>query len=251
MKEKIKTIIIDDEKLAREVIKNYLAGYPEYAIVAECSNGFEGIKAINELLPDLIFLDIQMPKINGFEMLELIDEPPVIVFTTAFDQYALKAFEVNAADYLLKPFSGERFGEALNKANIHLSEKDVQANVIKNLIRHTEKREEYLTRVIIKDGPKITVVTAEDINFIEAQDDYVLIFTEEGKHLKQKTMKYFEENLNPNDFIRVHRSFITAIKKIEKIQLLQKETYQLTLKNGMKIPVSKTGYARLKDLIIR
>lgn len=249
MKDKIKTIIIDDENLAREIIKNYLATCPDYSIIAECSNGFEGIKAINELSPDLIFLDIQMPKINGFEMLELIDNPPVIIFTTAFDQYALKAFEVNAADYLLKPFSRERFDEALNKANIYLKEKDTRVSMIQNLIKHTEKRDEYLSRAVIKDGPKIIVVPIEEIIYFEAQDDYVMIYTEREKHLKQKTMRYFEENLNPKDFVRVHRSYITAINKIQKIQLLQKESYQLTLKNGMNIPVSKSGYAKLKEMI--
>ncbi|HVO72393.1 MAG TPA: response regulator, partial [Ignavibacteriaceae bacterium] len=133
---KLKAIIIDDEKLAREITKNYLKEHPLIEVAAECSNGFEGIKAINELKPDLVFLDIQMPKINGFEMLELLDDPPSIIFSTAFDQYALKAFEVNAVDYLLKPFSQDRFNEAISKAYVYLKDKSEQNRIIRNLINY-------------------------------------------------------------------------------------------------------------------
>jgi len=247
--EKIKTIIIDDENLAREIIKKYLADRKDIFLAAECSNGFDGIKQINKIHPDIIFLDIQMPRINGFEMLELLEETPVIIFTTAFDQYALKAFEVNAADYLLKPFSKERFNEALDKAFIHLKDKSKQSSMIKNLIDLNEKRQEYLERIITKDGAKISIIPADSIKFLEAQDDYVLIYSDEGKFLKQKTMKFFEEHLNPNNFVRLHRSYIASVKRIKRIELMAKESYQVLLDDKTTLPVSKTGYNKLKDIL--
>jgi two-component system, LytTR family, response regulator len=248
MSAKIKTIIIDDEKLAREITKKYLENYPDFEIAAECSNGFEGIKKINEEKPDLIFLDIQMPKINGFEMLELLDENPVIIFTTAFDHYALKAFEVNAADYLLKPFSKERFDEAVGKAFVHLKNKKNHHKIVNNLIEHN-KNTSPLERVIVKEGTKISIIPVEEIKWIEAQDDYVMIHTGSGKHLKQQTMKHFEAQLNSNDFLRIHRSFIVAIKEIKKLELLEKESYQVYLDKNISLPVSKTGYDKLKAIL--
>jgi len=247
--EQIKTIIIDDENLAREIIKRYLADHEDIFLTAECSNGFDGIKQINKIHPDIIFLDIQMPRINGFEMLELLEETPVIIFTTAFDQYALKAFEVNAADYLLKPFSKDRFNEALDKAFIHLKDKSKQSSMIKNLIDLNEKRQEYLERIITKNGAKISIIPADSIKFLEAQDDYVLIYSDEGKFLKQKTMKFFEEHLNPNNFVRLHRSYIASVKRIKRIELMAKESYQVLLDDKTTLPVSKTGYNKLKDIL--
>jgi two-component system LytT family response regulator len=246
---KVKTIIIDDEKLARSIICNYLKENPDIEIIDECSDGFEGIKKINELNPDLIFLDIQMPKISGFEMLELIDKPPVIIFTTAFDQYALKAFEVNAADYLLKPFSEDRFNEGLSKALHRLKDKSNNSTVIKKLIKQNDLSTDFLERIIIKDGPKISVVQVEDITYLEAQDDYIMIHAKEGKFLKQKTMKYFEEHLNPADFVRIHRSYIAPVNQIKKIELLEKESYQIVLENKSTLPMSKSGYEKLKEIL--
>lgn len=246
---KIRALIIDDEKLAREIIKKYLEGKQNFELIGECSNGFEGLKIINEQKPDIVFLDVQMPKINGFEMLELLDEPPVIIFTTAFDQYALKAFEVNAADYLLKPFSLERFDEAVGRAQVYLKEKSGQAGVIKNLITHQENSIEYLQRIVIKDGSKITIVPTGEVKWIEAQDDYVMIYSTAGKFLKQKTMKYFEDHLSPKEFIRIHRSYIAALTQIKKIELLEKESYQVTLEDKTNLPMSKSGYDRLKEVI--
>jgi two-component system LytT family response regulator len=249
MSEKIRTIIIDDEKLAREIVKNYLSKEENLELIDECTNGFEAIKAINELKPDLIFLDIQMPKINGFEMLELIDEPPVIIFTTAFDQYALKAFEVNAADYLLKPFSNERFSDAVSKAATLLKDKDTNREKIANIVKHIDEQHEFIDRVVVKTNQKISIIPTEQINYIQAQDDYVMLFTEQGKFLKQKTMKFFESRLNPEEFIRLHRSYISKLDWINEINLLEKETYQVTLKDGEKLPVSRSGYAKLKEVL--
>jgi two-component system LytT family response regulator len=242
-------IIIDDETLAREITKNYLSDTSMISITAECSNGFDGIKKINELKPDLIFLDIQMPKLNGFEMLELLDTPPVIIFTTAYDHFALKAFEANAADYLLKPYSKERFEEAIQKAFIHLKNKSGQPGLVKSLIEQNDSRKEYLERIVIKDGSRINIVPIEEVKYLEAQDDYVMIYSTEGKFLKQKTMKYFEERLDPKDFIRIHRSYITGVKEIKKIELLEKETYQVILEDKTSLPVSKSGYDKLKEIL--
>lgn len=242
-------VIIDDETLAREIIKNYLADHTEIHISAECANGFDGIKKINELKPDLIFLDIQMPKLNGFEMLELLDNPPVIIFTTAYDHFALKAFEANAADYLLKPYSKERFDEAIQKAFLPLRSKAEQSVLINKLIAQNDTKNEYLERIVIKDGPRINIVPIEDVKYLEAQDDYVMIYSSEGKFLKQKTMKYFEEHLDPMDFVRIHRSYIASIKRIKKIELLEKETYQVILEDKARLPVSKTGYDKLKEIL--
>lgn len=247
MKDRITAIIIDDETLAREIIKKFAEYRNKIDIVSECSNGFEAIKKINEKKPDLIFLDIQMPKINGFEMLELLEDPPVIIFTTAYDQYAIKAFEVNAVDYLLKPFSQNRFDEALNKAFLHLENKSLHGTKLKELIKVADQDTDFLERVVVKDGQNISIVQLEDIRYLEAQDDYVMIHSTQKKYLKQKTMKYFEEHLNPKDFIRIHRSFIIAAKEVKKIELSEKESYKVVLEDRKILPLSRTGYGRLKD----
>ena len=249
MEEKVKVIIIDDEKLARDIIKSYLKSYERIELLAECSNGFDAVKQINELKPDLIFLDIQMPKLTGFEMLELIEEPPVIIFTTAFDQFALKAFEVNATDYLLKPFSELRFREALEKAFKLIANKPESIKKLNMLVKSVEKREEYLDRVVIKNGQKILIIPIAEVRYIEAQDDYTMLYTEKGNFLKQKTMKYFEENLNPSDFIRIHRSYFVKLTLIKQIELFEKESYRVLLQDGTKLPVSKSGYQNLKEII--
>jgi two-component system LytT family response regulator len=249
MDNKITAVIIDDESLGRQIVRRYLSSYDDVEIAAECSNGFEGVKKINELDPDLVFLDIQMPKLNGFEMLELLDKSPAIIFTTAYDQYAIKAFEVNAADYLLKPFSAERFREALEKAKLLLKNKTRGNAILRDLITHTQKTVEYLERIVIKDGSKIHIIPVESVSYIEAQDDYVMIHSAEGNLLKQKTMKYFEEHLSPADFLRIHRTYIVSIPRIQKIELIEKETYKLFLNDGTSLPVSKSGYEKLRNIL--
>ena len=243
-----KILIIDDEKLAREITKKYLADNKEIEIIGEASNGFDAIKIINEQKPDLIFLDIQMPKLTGFEMLDLIDNPPIIIFTTAYDNYALKAFEANAVDYLLKPFSKERFEEALQKAFVYLRDKRKQ-NSVQNLIKHNDETKRFLDRVVIKDGTKINIVPIDKIRWLEAQDDYVMVHSDDGKLLKQKTMKYFENHLDPKYFVRIHRSYIVNIDFINHLELNEKDSYRIILKNNSPLPVSKTGLSKLKDVI--
>lgn len=251
MENKITAIIVDDENLAREIIKKHLQDFQNIKILCECSNGFEGAKKINELKPDLLFLDIQMPKLTGFEMLELLDDIPAVIFTTAYDQYAIKAFEVSAVDYLLKPFSSERFKEAVEKA-INLVQKHKSSDKeVHKLIEQATSQQEYLDRIVVKDGQKINIVQTESLQRIEALDDYVMLYTNSEKLIKQKTMKFFEEHLNPKDFLRIHRSHIVRIDFIKQIQLYEKESYRVLLKNDTLLPVSKSGYIKLKEIFVK
>ncbi len=242
---KIKVVIIEDEELGRELIRNYLKDQENIEILKECENGFDGIKAIQELKPDLIFLDIQMPKLNGFEMLEILDEKPEIVFTTAYNQYAIQAFELNAVDYLLKPFSKERLLDALEKAIHRINTNQNQTGTINKLIQ--QPLDEILERVVVKSNNKIRVIPVDKIRYLEAQDDYVMIYTFESKHLKQATMKYFEEHLNPNDFMRVHRSYIIRLDQVIQLEPYGKDSYVAKLKDGPTVKISKSGFKNLKD----
>lgn len=243
----IKAIIIEDEQPARELVKNYLKMFDTIELLGEFSDGFSGIKAINELHPDLVFLDIQMPKLTGFEMLEILDHMPNIVFTTAYDQFAIKAFEMNAVDYLLKPFSRERFGQAVEKAMERLSKKQVSHDNLRELKKHVQHNIEKIERVVVKTGSKIKVIPVEDMVWLESQDDYVMIYTSAGKYLKQETMKHFEEHLDPGQFIRVHRSYIVRLDAIVQLELYEKGSYLAVLNTGAKVKVSDSGYKNLKS----
>ncbi len=242
----IKVIIIDDEQLARDIIKKFLEDRDDIDVVLECANGFEGAKAIAEHKPDLIFLDVQMPKLTGFELLEIIDEKPVIIFSTAFDQYALKAFEQSAADYLLKPYSKTRFNEALNKAISQVKNNQSGEEVIDKVIE-AKKDNDQLDRIVIKNGSKILILSVDDISHFEAQDDYVAVHSSGKKYLKQLTMKHLDDTLPQGMFARVHRSYIVAISLIDKLEAYSKDSFIAILKTGEKIPVSRTGYNLLRE----
>ncbi|MES2647254.1 MAG: LytTR family transcriptional regulator DNA-binding domain-containing protein [Bacteroidota bacterium] len=244
----IKVIIIDDEPLARMVVKEFLAHYTQIEVVAECNDGFEGVKAIALHQPELIFLDIQMPKINGFEMLELIEHPPAVIFTTAFDAYALKAFETHAIDYLLKPFSKERFNKAVDKWAIQFSaEKPApKAAVLPATVHASPSQQE---RIVVKIAGKIKIIPVRDIHYMEAADDYVKIYTKESCFLKNKTMSYFNETLDGSQFVRTHRSFLLNVQEVTRIEPYEKESWLAILKSGSKVPVSKTGYTKLKEVL--
>ncbi len=237
----IKVIIIDDEPLARTLIIEYLQNFPGVEVIKECNDGFEGLKSIQDLKPDLIFLDIQMPRLNGFEMLELIENPPMIIFTTAFDEYALKAFESNALDYLLKPFSKDRFDKALNK-------------IIDQKTKHSEKLESSLehypdsnNRIVVKTSSDIKIITVSDVLYIEAYDDYVKIFTANNCFIKKKTMTFYEKTLIDKAFVRIHRSYLLNIAYLTRIDQNDKEGYIAVLKNGTKLTLSRSGYGQLKN----
>jgi two-component system LytT family response regulator len=241
----IKTIIIDDEPLAAGLVQEFLNEYKDFELVSVCHDGFDGLKAIQQHQPDLVFLDVQMPKINGFEMLELLEELPAVIFTTAFDQYALQAFEVHAIDYLLKPFSQERFNKAIEKYR----QSGLAQNVQEFLNSESSETKEYLSRIVLKDRNNIKILPTEDIKYLEANDDYVNIYTQEGKFLKNKTLSYFEKHLDTEVFVRVHRSYIVKIAEITKIEAYKKDSHIVILKTGEQIPVSKTGYPKLKGAL--
>lgn len=244
-----KVIIIDDEAPARQIIKNYLGDYTDLELCGEYSDGFSGIKAIKEINPDLVFLDVQMPKITGFEMLELIDNPPAIIFTTAYDQYAIKAFEMNAVDYLLKPFSRERFAQAVDKAKSHfLNATSKQANYTK-LVEEIDGHSDNLFRIVVKKGNDIHVIPVSDLLYIEAKDDYVMLYTEKGRFLKEKTMRFFEDHLDPRNFVRVHRSYIVKIDQVKRLEPYGKSSYMAVLGRDQKINVSLSGYKKIKEAL--
>jgi len=244
----ISILIIEDEKPARDLIKAYLEGNDGISLIGEYDNGFDGLKAVNELKPDAIFLDVQMPKLTGFEMLEVLEYHPEVIFTTAYDQYAIQAFEQNAVDYLLKPFSKERFQEAIGKLESRIeSQKETGKTGIEKIKLHLAESEEKLHRVVIKKSGKIHVISTGDINYLEAQDDYVMIYTNDGRYLKQQTMKYFEKHLDSQQFVRVHRSYIANITHIERIEPYEKSNFILILKDGNKVPVSRNGMQVLKE----
>lgn len=246
----MKVIIIDDEPLARSLLEELLEEEKDIEIVASCNDGFEGLKAIQEHQPDLIFLDIQMPKITGFELLELIDNPPIVIFTTAYDEYALMAFEVNALDYLLKPFDRDRLHKALEKAR----KIPTNANVEQDNNRvHQEGKilqlPEQAQRIVVKDGSNIKIIPLADVLYIEAADDYAKITTAEKYYLKHQRMLQFEQQLPEQQFVRIHRSYIVNLQHIQKVELYEKEQYCVRLRNQAKLPVSRNGYVKLKSVL--
>ena len=238
-----KAIIIDDEMLARSILKEYLAAHNDIQLVAECSDGFEGLKAIHSHNPDLVFLDVQMPKITGFEMLELLENPPEIIFTTAFDEYAIKAFEANAIDYLLKPFSESRLQQSLDKWRQLHNAKAAKSKVDLDVFPAQQDR------VVVKLGSKIKIIPISDVLMIESADDYVKIHTAEGHYLKHKTMSFYERTLADHNFVRVHRSYLVPVNQITKIDPYEKDGFIALLKSGHKVNVSRSGYQKLKIVL--
>jgi two-component system LytT family response regulator len=242
----INTVVVDDEDLARAVVIEHLAAHPEVNVVAKCPNGFEAVKAVNELKPDLLFLDIQMPKLDGFEVLELLDPQPVTVFVTAYDQHALKAFEVHAVDYLLKPFGQERFEESLLRAKARLGQA-VPSKVVAADLSNAAKSDWPLDRIVVKDGSKVTLIPLSSLDYIQAQDDYVLLKTAEKGHLKQQTLSSLEQRLDPDRFLRIHRSFIIQLDRLTRLEQTETDRWVAVLQGGIRLPVSKSGYGKLKE----
>ncbi|NOT50726.1 MAG: response regulator [Chitinophagaceae bacterium] len=242
-----KIVIIDDEPLARSIVREYLQKHPQLQLTAECGDGFEGVKAIQQHQPDLIFLDIQMPKINGFEMLELVDDPPAVIFTTAFDEYAIKAFEAHAIDYLLKPFDQQRFDKALLKWQEQKATHPEKAT--QDLLETASQSPSQSQRIVIKDGSKIKIIPVHDVLYLEAADDYVKIHTRDGYFLKNKTMNHFEQSLDKQQFVRSHRSYIVNVQQITRIDPYEKDNHVAVLRSGIKVPVSRSGYGRLREVL--
>ncbi|HOW30356.1 MAG TPA: response regulator [Bacteroidales bacterium] len=247
---KLKAIIVDDEPLAREIVSKFLIGNNKVEIVEECGDGFQALKAIRELKPDLVFLDIQMPKLDGFELLEVLEQRPEIIFATAYDQFAIKAFEMNAVDYLLKPFSKERLEAALEKAVKRIESKaEMPQPNIDRMREQYDAARGTIDRVVTRLGSKVTVIAVDKIWYVESQDDYVMIYSELGNHLKEKTMKYFEEHLPADTFVRIHRSYIINLSQIAAIEPYTKDTHIVTLKCGAKLRASSEGYKKLRTYL--
>jgi two-component system, LytTR family, response regulator len=243
---RIRAVIVDDEDLARQVVRELLETHPEIEIAAECANGFEAVKAVTELKPDLLFLDIQMPKLDGFEVLELIGTDMAVIFATAYDQHALRAFEVHAVDYLLKPFGAERFEQALARARQRIGGKlpppiDLKAS--------TRAPGEFAERIVVRDGTRVHIIPIAKLDYAEAQDDYVALASEGKKHLKQQTISSLETSLDPARFLRIHRSYIVNLERVSKIEPYGKDTHLSILSDGTRLPVSRSGYGRLRSVL--
>jgi two-component system LytT family response regulator len=241
----MRVIIVDDEQLARGVLREYLGAHSDVEIVGECANGFEAVKAIAELQPDLVFLDIQMPKLNGFEVLELAGQATRYIFVTAFEQYAIKAFEVHAVDYLLKPFSQQRLDTALAHARLG----PAPAPALEAVLRDAAKRNGPLERVLIRDGARVHVIAAADIDFIEAQDDYVQISAGGKAWLKNQRLAELEVQLDAGKFVRIHRSYIVNLERMSRIEPAGKDSHAAVLQDGRRIPISRSGYQKLRALL--
>lgn len=244
----IRAIIIDDEQLARDQVVAMLKTVEDIEIVDQCSNGLEGYHAIQKHTPDLVFLDIQMPKVNGFEMLELLDDMPVVIFSTAYDQYALKAFEVHAVDYLLKPYSLARFKEALDIARERIPLRGSQ-NPERAVQESYDEQSQQLNRVVIKQSGKINIIPTRDISHLEAMGDYVAIHCDAGKLLKLRTMKYFEDHLDPEKFVRVHRSAIVNLDFVDRMEPYSKDSMVVIMQNKERVFVSRSGMKKLKEMM--
>lgn len=243
----LRVVIVDDEPLARAVIREFLTSHPGVEVVAECGNGFDAVKAVSELSPDLMFLDVQMPKLDGFEVLELLGREIPVVFTTAFDKYALRAFDVHAVDYLLKPFDEKRFAEALSRARARIQAKETMP--VEELVAEARPRQAPLERVLIRDGSQVHVIPVERIDYVEAQDDYVCFKADGKDYLKDQTMAAVETALDPTRFVRIHRSYLLNIDRIARVELYAKDSRVAILRDGRRLPVSRAGYVRLSKLL--
>jgi two-component system, LytTR family, response regulator len=245
--EKIRTIIIDDETPARELIKHYLTEVDSIEVISECSDGFSGLKTITAMKPELVFLDIQMPRLTGIELIEVLTEKPEIIFTTAYDQFAIRAFELNAVDYLMKPFPKRRFLDAVTKAVEKIQAGKGNKEPASQLLAIKPDAAAPVNRIVVRKGNAINLIPVEQIRYVEAQDDYVMIFHTLGKALKQQTMKFYEDNLPKTDFVRIHRSYIVKVEEIKGIEPYGKDNHIAILHSGDKLPVSRAGYKLLKE----
>ena len=243
----MRVVIVDDEKLARSVLREYLQKHTDVEIVADCANGLEAVKAVTEQKPDLIFLDIQMPRLDGFEVLELVGREVNVIFVTAYDKYALRAFDVHAVDYLLKPFSAERLAEALDHARAKIERNERPP--VSELTAAARAPGAKLERVLIRDGSHVHVIPVPKIDYIEAQDDYVAYRSEGKQYLKQQTLNEVEGTLDTTRFVRIHRSYILNVDRLAKLELYAKDSHAAILQDGTRLPVSRTGYSRLSSLL--
>ena len=244
----LRIAIVDDEELARRVVREYLEDAPDVEVVAECANGFDAVKAVSEHKPDLLLLDVQMPKLTGFEVVELVGRDQPVVFVTAYDQYALRAFEVHAVDYLLKPFERERLMEALDRARQRIERREPEP-ARAAIAAATDARQRPLERVLIRDGAKVHVIPVSRIDFIQAQDDYVAINTEGRELLKEQPLSELEALLDARRFVRIHRSYVLNLDRLARVEAVSKDSRVAVLKDGRELPISRGGYAKLQELL--
>jgi len=240
---------VDDEALARSVLREYLTAIPDVEVIAECANGFEAVKVVAELKPDLLLLDVQMPEMDGFDVLEQLGTraPAAVVFVTAFDQYALRAFEVHAVDYLLKPFSADRLSEALDRARDRLSKGErVPVDAVSKAARPVNTR---ASRVLVRDGSRVHVLPVAKISYVQAQDDYAAFFCDGKEYLKEQTLTDVESSLDPSKFVRIHRSYLLNLDWLARVELDERENRIAVLTDGKRLPVSRAGYTRLAELL--
>jgi two-component system LytT family response regulator len=243
MKKTLQILIVDDEELARRLTREYLSHHNDINILGECENGLQAVQAITEHNPDLIFLDIQMPKLSGLEVLELTCRNSGVIFTTAYDQYALKAFDMHAVDYLLKPFSQQRFDEALDKARKMLGQVTPE---LRNLLAQPASK---LERLLIRDRGQVHIISVNKIDYIEAQDDYISIHSEGKAVLKTQSLSELETQLDSGEFVRIHRSYIIRVDALKGIERASKDSHVAVLHNGTQLPISRAGYERMKARI--
>jgi len=260
----LRAVIVDDESPARDLLREYLSGEPGIEVVAECANGFEAVKRIGELSPELVFLDVQMPKLDGFEVLELIEPGPAVVFVTAYDEYALRAFEVHAVDYLLKPFARERLAEALARVRARRAGASISGAAAgpgggpappppaispERIAADARRPGQFVERLLVKEGSQVHVIPADRLDYLEAQDDYVAIHSGGKSHLKAGTLGDISAGLDPDRFVRIHRSYVLNVERIGKLELYAKDSRVAILADGRQLPVSRAGYAKLRELL--
>ena len=244
--EKLRTLVVDDEELARKVLRELLLPHPEIEVVAECKNGLEAVKAVSEHRPDLLFLDVQMPKLTGFDVLELIGPEIPVIFVTAYDEYAMKAFEVHAVDYLLKPVGKDRLAAALERVRARRGPKLPLPSALAAAARPAGQ---FAERLLVKDGTRVTLIPTSKLDYAEAQDDYVALSSEGKKHLKQQTIASLEAALDPRQFVRIHRSYVVNLERVVRIEPYGKDSRVAVLASGVRLPVSRAGYSRLQALL--
>jgi two-component system LytT family response regulator len=244
---KLTAVIVDDEELARAVIREMLRAHPEIDVLGECANGFEAVKMVSERKPDLLFLDIQMPKLDGFEVLELIGSDIAVIFVTAYDQHALRAFEVHAVDYLLKPVGADRFEAALDRARQRLGAP--VSPPVAELAAAAREPGHHAERIVVKDGTRVHIIPVAKLDYVEAEDDYVALASQGKKHLKQQTISSVEAMLDPKTFLRIHRSCIVNLERVAKVEPYGKDSHVAILSDGVRLPVSRAGYARLRTIL--
>ncbi len=247
---KIRAIVVDDEDLARQMLQEYLVEFPNIEIVGECDSGEQAVKNINSLQPDLIFLDVQMPELSGFGVLKKLEKIPFVIFSTAYDKYALQAFEVNAVDYLLKPYDRQRFNQAVQRVLERIENNAPSNEQLQSLINSIQMDKADTKRLWIKENGSLKPIKLQEIDWIEAMDDYACLHVGKANHLVNQTMRELEAKLGDKMFMRIHRSTIVNLDSIQQLRPIGDGSYQVILKDSTKLSLSRGQAKKLKKLVI-